>query len=135
MGAWGVSTFENDDAGDWADELQESDDLGPVESALQAVEDADGYLEAPDASIALAACEVLARLKGRPGEKNAYSEPVDAWVAGHTITPSPELLNRAEAAIGRILSEDSELLDLWRDSEHHDAWLASVEDLRSRLRG
>jgi len=62
MGAWGVLAFDNDEANDWAYDLVEADDLSLVESAFDMVAAADDYLEAPDASNALAACEVLARL-------------------------------------------------------------------------
>lgn len=134
MGAWGVLAFDNDDANDWAYDLEGADDLSLVESAFDTVEEADDYLEAPDASNALAACEVLARLNGKPGYKNAYTEKVDEWVAAHLQTPSPSLVSRANAAIDRILGENSELKELWAESDENSAWLASVEDLRQRLR-
>jgi len=35
MGAWGTGTFENDDAADWIAELDESNTVQPVVSALQ----------------------------------------------------------------------------------------------------
>ena len=134
MGAWGVLAFDNDDANDWAYDLEGADDLALVESAFDTIEQTDDYLEAPDASNALAACEVLARLNGKSGYKNSSTEKVDEWVAAHPQTPSPALLKRADAAIDRILGENSELKELWADSDQNGAWLASVEDLRQRLR-
>src|SRR5690606_30203174 len=109
MGAWGVLAFDNDDANDWAYGLDDVADLSLVESAFQAVEEAGEDLEAPDAANALAACEVLARLRGKPGYTDAYTEKVDQWVADHPLSPSPALLRWADAVIDRILSEDSEL--------------------------
>ena len=114
--------------------LDDADDLSLVESAFAAVETAEDYLETPDASNALEACEVLARLNGKPGYKNSYTENVDRWVAAHPATPSAELLARANASIDRILGEKSELRELWSDSDKNGEWLASVEDLRGRLR-
>lgn len=134
MGVWGVLALDNDDANDWAYDLAEADDLSLVESAFDTVAEAEDFLEAPDASIALAACEVLARLNGKPGYKNAYTEKVDEWVAAHPQTPSPALLARATAVINRILADKSELKDLWADSDENSNWLASVDDLRQRLR-
>ncbi len=131
MGAWGVLAFDNDDANDWAYGLEETEDLAHVESAFDALEEAEDYLEAPDASSALAACEVLARLNGKPGYKNSYTEKVDEWVAAHPLTPPSDLLKRANAAIDRILGENSELKELWDESGE---WLGSVEDLRQRMR-
>src|SRR5438270_7521475 len=101
MGAWGVLAFDNDDANDWAYGLDEADDLSLVQSALDAVEEAEDYLEAPEAASALAACEVLARLNGKPGYSNAYTQKVDEWVAAHPMTPDTALISRANAAIDR----------------------------------
>ncbi len=64
MGAWGVLAFDNDEANDWAYELEETGDLSAVQSALAAVDAAGAdYLDGDTASEALAACEVLARLE------------------------------------------------------------------------
>lgn len=134
MGAWGVLAFDDDHANDWAYALEGVDDLSLVESAFQTVEGAEDYLEAPDASNALAACEVLARLNGKPGYRNAYTEKVDKWVAAHPQMLSAALLSRANAVVDRILGESSELKELWTDSDENSNWLASVEDLRQRLR-
>ena len=134
MGAWGVLAFDNDEANDWAYGLQGRNDLALVELAFGEVESA-GYLEAPVASEALAACEVLARLRGRAGYNNAYTEKVDRWVAAHRITPPPQLLARANSVIDRVIGDKSELRDLWEESGEQEEWLATVEDLRARLTG
>jgi hypothetical protein len=133
MGAWGVLAFDNDSANDWAYGLDEAHNLAPVEEAFSEVESAQaGYLEIDAASAALAACEVLARLQGRPGYTNAYTEKVDRWVAVHPLAVPPSLINRGSAAIDRILDENSELRDSWEEADS-GAWLAGVADLRTRL--
>jgi hypothetical protein len=135
MGAWGVLAFDNDDANDWAYGLDGVSDLSLVESAFGAVESAGtGYLDQGVACNALAACEVLARLRGRPGYSNAYTEGVDRWVAAHPLDPPAGLVARGETAIVRILGPESELRELWEDSGD-DEWRAAVEDLRSRMSG
>lgn len=133
MGTWSVDAFGNDDAADWAFELAASNDLSLVEAAIDGALAESDYLDAPDAAIALAAIEVIARLKGNWGDRNAYTEPADAWIAQVNVQPGPELLARARAAIDRILSADSEMLELWQDSGDYEAWLGSVENLRSRI--
>lgn len=134
MGAWGELAFDSDTACDWAFGLEEVDDLSLVESALAEVEQTGGgYLDQDLACNALAACEVLARLKGQPGYRNSYTETVDRWVGTHPIRPPEPLLARADAAIARVLADPSELLDLWRE-EGEAGWLQSVDDLRRRLR-
>ena len=134
MGAWGPLTFDNDTACDWSYDLENTDDLSLVESAFAEVEQTTpaDHLDQDLACNALAACEVLARLRGHPGYNNAYTEAVDRWVAAHKLPPSSDLLARAAAVIDRILADNSELRDLWSetgDTEWHDA----VQDLRRRL--
>jgi hypothetical protein len=75
---------------------------------------------------------VLARLLGRPGYQNAFTEKIDVWVAAHPLTPSPGLMGRARAAIARILGDASELRELW-DEGDGTAWRNATEDLRQRL--
>ena len=95
MGAWGVLAFDNDTANDWASELEEADDLSIVESAFRELEEAaEDYLDADVASIALAACEVIARLLRNPGYSNASTEGIDSWVAAHKVKV-PEALQPA----------------------------------------
>lgn len=134
MGAWGVLAFDNDAANDWAHDLEALDDLSLVETALNEVAVVgDEYLDSDLACNALAACEVLARLRGRSGYTNASTAKVDTWVAAHRIVPPASLLSRAAVAIDRILDEDSELRDLWEEGDATD-WCQAVEDLRGRLR-
>ena len=133
MGAWGVWAFDNDDASDWANDLESVDDFSLVESALESVESADDYLDAPDACIALAACEVLARANGGGGVKNSYTEVVDNWVRKHKLKPPKALMARARRAITRVLGENSELRELWDASDSAKEWRDGVADLRARL--
>jgi len=134
MGAWGASAFDNDEACDWASDLVGMKDLSLVDAAFKVVEEASGKgLEAHDATNALAACEVLARLRGHPGYNNPYTEGVDAWVAAHRIDPPRAMLLRAEAVISQVLGERSELRELWGEDGDGAEWREAVEYLRRRL--
>jgi hypothetical protein len=136
MGAWGERAFDNDTANDWAYGLDDVDDHSLVESAFDGLEEVgNDYLDQDVACNALAACEVIARLRGNPGYKNAFTEKVDEWVAAHKLNPSTVLVARGRAAIDRILGEDSELRELWEESDGGEKWRASVEDLRRRTGG
>jgi hypothetical protein len=131
MGAWGADAFDNDTAGDWVAELEESSDLSVVADAIQCVvEIGDDYLESDVACEAVAACEVLARLKSNAGKSDAYTEAVDKWVRTHPIKPPPELVSAAITAIDRILGADSELAELWEDDAD---WQSSMASLRKRV--
>lgn len=132
MGAWATDAMGNDDACDWAYGLDECSDLSLVEVTLDRAL-SDGYLESPDACAALAAIEVIARLQGNWGDRNAYSESMDAWVEKTGLVPSKALAEKAHKVIERILADDSELKELWQESEEFDAWKASVKDLAGRV--
>lgn len=134
MGTWGIGPFENDSANDWAYSLDEATDLSVVESALdEVIASACDCLEVDAAASGLAACEVLACLIGRGTEPDAYSEKVHTWVSGVALKADAAVLAKAKSAIDRILGAESELRELWEESEDADTWLSSVQDLRSRL--
>jgi hypothetical protein len=44
-----------------------------------------------------------------------------------------DLIEKSQRAIEHILSERSELRELWQDSEHYADWRASVEALKARI--
>jgi hypothetical protein len=134
MGAWGHLPFDNDTTNDWAYGLEEVDDLSLVEAAFDEIEQVGAdYLDQDVACNALGACEVLARILGRPGYTNVYTEKVDQWVEAHKVKPPSALLKRASAAIDRILTSDSELRELWDEGDSGDLWREAIEDLRARM--
>ncbi|MTV38396.1 DUF4259 domain-containing protein [Duganella radicis] len=136
MGTWAVDAFGNDYAQDWAEDLHETGNLDAVEDTLNTVLDSGAELEAPFAAEALVAAEVLARLQGKGGARTEDSAAVDEWVDARKakpVKPRADLAEKAARAIERVLAPDSELRQLWEDSEHYADWRAAVEDLRSRL--
>lgn len=134
MGAWGTDTFENDSACDWGHDLEDYDDLELVEQAITAVMELGSDDIGADVAVqALAACEVVARLKGGFGVRNAYTERVDAWVAKHRLVPPPKLVARALVVLDRVTVAPSELLELWQEVDEHEAWRKSVAGLRARV--
>jgi hypothetical protein len=135
MGAWGVGSFDNDDAADWLnDQLRRSADLRPIQTALDAVAQLDptGYLEAPEASAAVAAGEVVAALAGQPAA-NLPSD-VTAWVEAHRRSGvTDDLRDLARRAVARV-EANSELRDLWDESDDGGAnWRRQLGDLMMRL--
>jgi hypothetical protein len=133
VGTWGSDTFQNDTAADWALELAETPDLSLVRTTLGRVVDVgDEYLEAADGERALAAAEVVARLKGNWGRRDAYSAPVDTWVRQHRQIPAEDLVPLADRAIERVLRAPSELLELWEEAGARE-WYAAVAHLKARV--
>ena len=81
----------------------------------------------------IAACEVIARLKGNWGARDSYSEGLDAWIEKHPQIPSVELVSLGVAILDRILDDKSELRDLWEESKFYRQWQEAVEELRGRV--
>ncbi|MFL6673089.1 MAG: DUF4259 domain-containing protein [Massilia sp.] len=134
MGTWSHESFGNDDACDWVAQLEECTDLSFVESTLDALlAVGDEYLEAPEACEAIAAAEVVARLQGNFETHDANSKEVDAWVERVKLQPSSILIGKAHRALDRILTEPSELMELWEESEESGAWQAAIKDLKVRI--
>ncbi|PJI84583.1 uncharacterized protein DUF4259 [Yoonia maricola] len=123
MGARDVGQFGNDTALDFAAEVKTFADVCAV------IEDDSKFapdLDADDASIALAACEMLATAIGRAPE----DLPEMTTLGDEGVTPA--LLETATGLIIHIRS-NSELAALWQESEENDAWQASLDGLLARL--
>jgi len=134
VGTWSHEPFGNDSANDWAYDLDGQTDFSLVAQAVQAVLDnGNDYLDADVAVEAVAAAEVLAKALGRGTQADAYTEKVDAWLESIAVKPSPDLLSKAQAALTRIVGPDSELRELWEDSDDFESWQSSVRALRSAV--
>lgn len=131
MGAWSHEPFGNDTACDWAYELEEASDFSPIEQALDRVlDDGSEYIDAPEAEEAIAAIEVIAKLLGVGTQSDSYTERVDAWVQKINQRPSAELIQKAKNAISIILSENSELAELWEEDEQ---WAQGISGLLAAI--
>lgn len=134
MGTWSHEPFGNDTASDWAYDLEEQKDFSLVAQAIQSVLDngAD-YLDADLAAEAIAAAEVLAKALGRGTQADAYTKKIDAWLASIKSKPSADLLSSAQTALTRIMGPDSELRELWEESDDFEDWVSSVKALQSAV--
>ena len=126
MAAWGSKFDENDDAADWLDEFESSPNWLSVDAALDLGED---YVEAPEASIVLAACEVVAAGLGNTSPQ--LSETVVAWAKANS-TDAAQRKSAAKHAAERVRDE-SELQELWSEAEEFSEWQRHVDETISRL--
>ena len=133
MGAWSHEPFGNDDALDWIDGLEGAMDLSKIDEALDRALEADGYLEAPEASQAVAAVEVIAKLLGKGTQSDSYAKGADKWVRSVSLMPSPALLAKAQQALQRVLGAHSELRELWQESGDDSEWQASIKALEGAV--
>lgn len=134
MGAWGSGVFENDTACDFASSVADGGGIAALNQAIDRVlSSGASYLEAQDAEEGLAAADIVARLRGSPGQQTAYTASIDSWIANSKAVASDELAKKAKQSIARILVEPSELLELWTESDEFDGWKRRVEELVQRL--
>lgn len=132
MGAWGSGIFENDEASDF---LASLDDALPqtLRLTLEPVTlvEEELYVEAIFASEALAAAEVVAAMRGKPGPSIERPE-VMGWAEAHGDWLDGDLIRTAASAVRRTRA-NGELRDLWSESDEFEAWLACLDDLLARL--
>ena len=130
MGAWDTGPFDNDDAADWVYELEEAVDATIVRAALRSVVESLGYLESPNASVAIAAAEVVAASRGR--QVPSLPDSVALWSQAHRGSFDDTDRQMAIDVVDRVLGTDSELTEVWLDSWGTE-WTRGVNDLRRRL--
>lgn len=134
MGTWSHESFGNDTANDWAYELEDATDFSVIEAALQvALDEGDEYLDADLAMEAIAAVEVIAKRLGKGTQSDVYTEKVDQWLETISEQPSDDLLSLAKRVLERIVADDSELKELWLESDEYELWLGSIQQLKDAL--
>lgn len=132
MSAWGTGSFDNDDSGDWVLELSDSTSTSFLKTSIDAVLTSNVYIEAPEGSRLLCACEVIAAKKDN-FLKNLPRE-VKQWMSTSSGLNTAELIPGALHALELVLSERSELNQLWMESESDfEVWRKTVLNLVHRL--
>jgi len=134
MGAWGTGLFENDEAMDFAADVVERGGLQLVEDVLEELVDlADDFVEASEGEQVLVAAEIVAALAGRPAAD--YPDELAEWLDGQEMAPDDALIDIARRAVQRVLTEPSDLLELWEQAgdDEYAEWRAGAEALIARL--
>jgi len=129
MGAWGTGIFENDNALDWLYDLEERG-ADQLRATLFKTANYPGheYLDATDATEAVAAAAVVAGSLAVT-QREALPENATAWLDSSGYYADYPMINAARLALGRILADNSELRDLWEESEYFQAWMEDVRKL------
>jgi hypothetical protein len=128
MAAWGAGSFENDEAADWLATLSTltPDDLTKI---FGKAADDPAYFEAPEASIVVAAAEVIATLNGSPPQ--VVPPAIIEWTKNREA-PTPEVTDLTLRALDRV-RRNSELKDLWLEADGLSDWIAAIQELQSRF--
>jgi hypothetical protein len=118
---------------DWVGDLGET--AGPqylAETFLRIDANAK-YIEAPDCSFALAAAEVVAAARGNPATN--VPPNVNIWIQRVTPNISDDLVAAGRSAVSICRDgRNSELRELWLDSQDAESWLDDTANLLERLK-
>ncbi len=130
MGAWGAGPFDNDDAQDFVLDLSDAPQEELGQRLAEALVLSGGYVDAPEASTAVAAAALVAIGAGMPAPD---CPTVTGLVRARSLPASSALRVAARAALDRVAGEDSELWELWQDAGQTDEVAASYDAIRSAL--
>ncbi|MGI5503981.1 DUF4259 domain-containing protein [Lentzea sp. CA-135723] len=131
MGTWDIGHFDNDTAADFSgklDKAAQAERESIVRTALTSTIETDDYLDSYEACQAVASAALIAaQLPGGTPITTAYApdEPMPAF--------SPDLRALAASALDRVVAEDSELAELWDETEYSEKWRQSVAELKAVL--
>jgi hypothetical protein len=129
MGAWSTEHFDNDTAMDWIYDFSLEPSVAVLETTFKQVITNSGYIESDDGAKVLAAAEVIAARKGK--KSNAWPEDIPVFT---DLRISDTVTANALKAIEKVCyGKESELRDLWQESDEFDKWLKAVEDVKRRL--
>jgi hypothetical protein len=134
MGAWGHLNFENDTALDLVYEIEEKG-VDRIKNAIEAINsrEEDSFLDSDLCSEALAAIEYIAAAKGKVSED--FPEDAEEWLTPankENLLAIRNLIPKSKQAIDRI-QHNSELKDLWEETEDFNEWTKVLEDLATRI--
>ncbi len=142
MGTWGHNSFENDTASDWIWGIKpvKKSLLGKLKvpfaypmSAIDTLLQSDLYIDSPEGEEAIAAAECLAAAQGNPPPNPP--EDLEKWLASlNGARPDSNMLDRATQALLKVRNdEQSELCQLWKETEYFEPWQTTIDDLINRL--
>ena len=70
---------------------------------------------------------------GKGTQSDVYTEKVDQWLETISEQPSDDLLSLAKRVLERIVADDSELKELWLESDEYELWLGNIQQLNDAL--
>lgn len=128
MGAWGYKTFEDDTTCDWLYDLYETEE--PHRFLLSSLnpEQSDGVLDDLGCSSILGAAETVFSLLFQV--RDSPTVEFREWIQNNQDLQVNDLKIKCIQSLKRVLSEDSELNEIWSDSgEDYINWRKNIESM------
>ncbi|MDF1743638.1 MAG: DUF4259 domain-containing protein [Gimesia sp.] len=126
MGAWGYHTFEDDVTCDWAYDLYNTED--PHQFLLLSLTQhlSDGYIEYDSCSSFLGAAETIYALLFHI--RDNHPDNFKEWIQNNRDLKVADLKPMCVRSLNRVLSEKSELNELWSENEEdYSNWKNNIE--------
>ncbi|MFD4671797.1 DUF4259 domain-containing protein [Lentzea sp. NPDC058450] len=131
MGTWDIGHFDNDAAADFSgalDDAPQTEREAIIRKALTTTIETEGFLDSYYACKVMASAALIAaQLPGGAPITTSYApdEPMPTF--------SADLRPLAVQALDRVLEKDSELAELWDETEYSEKWRQSVAELKAVL--
>lgn len=134
MGAWNYGVFDDDTAYDALDDLQASSNItADMEKYFDAVIGAE-YVEFDDGHYALVSAAVIDSVINKT-QYRCDDATYFQWIETLKCFDFSSLKPKAIAAIDAVLSDSSELKELWEENEElYSSWREDNISMRERLR-
>ncbi len=133
MGAWDMGVFDDDSALDFLGELTEAKDPLSLMNHSFVSAAASKYLEYDSAQRVLVSAAAIDTLLNGTQHSDDL-EDLNSWVERNRSLNVTPLKALAVAAIRRVLSEGSELGELWSENaKDYPTWRTGLESLAARL--
>ena len=126
MGAWGVHFDECDGSLDFLGDVESSRDWNVIDQRIRDYVDNGGY---DDAEEVIAALELVAGAFDKASPR--LSAELKEWTGQHR-GDAERIRAHALTALG-LVGGESELNELWAETDEYDDWQATLADLRARL--
>lgn len=139
MGAWGMQPFENDMALDFTAYLFHESTAGDLSLLSEAFQDVfrsqqEGYMDSDVGSPAIAAAAILVYLQQGNAEYLLKIQPnSQTWFDAARQANYQALIPDALKALELVTAENSEVYDLWAETDYFEEWLDSVNKIRDLL--
>jgi len=138
MGAWNYGIFDDDTAYDFDDEIK-SDAKGFFKSSFENAINSD-YLEYDECHMVTVSAAYIDSYINGTNYRTDNEEKIDESNVNMLIKIQQDLKlfdlkNIAVKALKKVLSENSELNELWSDNEElYPKWKSNLEELINRLK-
>lgn len=133
MSTWGYEPLENDVAEEFLTEWAERFDYECVEELLDEIESiGEDYIELELAQSIIAAAYVACAIEDSETEDLFEDqEELQIW-ANKMPAPRAGFMNQLSKALKRLMQGESEVRELWEESQDYAAWRATLEEMIHR---